>query len=44
MRELLEDYTKKLRLGREFLDEFEDIPFTTKEESLLKVLELAKSE
>ena len=41
MRELLEDYTKKLRLGREFLDEFEDIPFTTKEEYLLKVLELA---
>lgn len=41
MRELLEDYTKKLRLGRKFLDEFEDIPFTTKEEYLLKVLELA---
>lgn len=39
-RELLEEYTKKLRLGREFEDEFEDIPFTTKEEYLLKVLEL----
>ena len=26
----LTEYAKKLKLGRDFLDEFEDIPFTTK--------------
>lgn len=38
---LLYEYAKKLRLGQEFLEEFEDIPFTTKEEYLTKVLESA---
>lgn len=38
MRDLLVEYAKKLKLGREFLEDFEDIPFTTKEEYLLKVL------
>ena len=41
MRDLLVEYAKKLKLGREFLEDFEDIPFTTKEEYLLKVLEAA---
>ena len=31
MRDILTEYAKKLKLGRDFLDEFEDIPFTTKE-------------
>lgn len=39
MKELLIEYTKKLKLGQEFLEDFEDIPFTTKEKYLLKVLE-----
>lgn len=39
MKELLVEYTKKLKLGQEFLEDFEDIPFTTKEEYLAKVLE-----
>ncbi|MGL5950391.1 MAG: IS21-like element helper ATPase IstB [Cetobacterium sp.] len=41
MRDLLVEYAKKLKLGREFLEDFEDIPFTTKEEYLLKVFETA---
>ncbi len=41
MRDLLVKYCKKLRLGHEFLDDFEDIPFTSKEEYLTKVLEKA---
>lgn len=41
MKDLLIEYTKKLKLGREFLEDFEDIPFTTKEEYLLNVLKSA---
>ena len=41
MRDILTEYAKKLKLGRDFLDEFEDIPFTTKEEYLVNVLKCA---
>lgn len=41
MRDILTEYAKKLKLGRDFLDEFEDIPFTTKEEYLANVLKCA---
>ena len=41
MKDILIDYAKKLKLGREFLDDFEDIPFTTKEEYLVNVLKRA---
>lgn len=41
MNDLLKEYVKKLKLGKEFLEEYEDIPFTTKEEYLLKVFESA---
>lgn len=41
MKDILIDYAKKLKLGREFLDDFEDIPFTTKEEYLVNVLKKA---
>lgn len=41
MKDILIDYAKKLKLGREFLDDFEDIPFTTKEEYLANVLKRA---
>lgn len=41
MKDILIDYAKKLKLGREFLDDFKDIPFTTKEEYLANVLKRA---
>ena len=41
MNEKLLDYSKKLKLGKEFLKEYEEIPFTTKEGYLEKVFELA---
>lgn len=41
MKDILIDYAKRLKLGREFLDDFEDIPFTTKEEYLVNVLKKA---
>ena len=41
MNTALYDYAKKLRLGKDFLEDFEDIPFTTKEEYLTTVFEKA---
>lgn len=37
----LKEYIRKLKLGKEILNEFEDVPFTSKEEYLTKVLEIA---
>lgn len=41
MNEKLFEYSKKLKLGKEFLEEFQDVPFTTREEYLEKVFEIA---
>lgn len=41
MNEKLVEYSKKLKLGKEFLDEYDQIPFTTREEYLEKIFEIA---
>lgn len=41
MNEKLIEYSKKLKLGKEFLEEYDTIPFTTKEEYLKRIFEVA---
>lgn len=41
MNEKLIEYSKKLKLGKEFLEEYDTIPFTTKEEYLERIFEVA---
>lgn len=41
MNEKLVEYSKKLKLGKKFLDEYDQIPFTTREEYLEKIFEIA---
>lgn len=41
MNEKLLEYSKKLKLGKDFLKEYDDIPFTSKEDYLVKIFEVA---
>lgn len=41
MKDKLIEYSKQLRLGKEFLQEYQDIPFVSKEDYLARILEIA---
>lgn len=41
MNKKLLEYSKKLKLGKDFLKEYDDIPFTSKEDYLVKIFEVA---
>ena len=41
MKDKLIEYSKQLRLGKEFLEEYQDIPFVSKEDYLARILEIA---